>query len=179
VAPRALWPWGPDLAVIAAGGFVVTWTAWLEQAHHSVQARRFDGEGTPSGPPFVVHSFDATSQSRARVEGGTDGGFVVAWMSHGSPGSDDSDSSVQGRRFGPEGGALGGQIQLNSFTTGYQEGPALAVQPNGDLVVAWTSEVSPGNDTSSSSVLARRFRPAFFFDGFESGDTGAWSFPPP
>jgi hypothetical protein len=175
VAPRDLWPHSPDLAATSTGDFVVTWTAWLNQVHFSVQARRFDAEGTPSGPPFAVHSFDATSEYGARVEWGADGDFVVAWTSYGSPGTDDSSVSVQGRRFVADGTPLGGQIQLNSFTTGYQSRPAVGVQPNGDLVVAWSSEFSPGNDSSSSSVLARHFRPAFFFDGFESGDASRWS----
>jgi len=42
-------------------------------------------------------------------------------------------------------------------------------------VMTWSSETSPGSDTSASSILARRFRVPFFMDGFETGDTSRWS----
>jgi len=32
-----------------------------------------------------------------------------------------------------------------------------------------------GTDTSNPSIQAQRFVPGWFYDGFESGDTSAWS----
>jgi hypothetical protein len=51
----------------------------------------------------------------------------------------------------------------------------MAFQPNGDLIVTWSSFTSPGSDSDSLSILARRFRVAFFMDGFETGDASRWS----
>lgn len=34
---------------------------------------------------------------------------------------------------------------------------------------------SEGTDTSNPSIQGQRFVPGWFYDGFESGDTSAWS----
>ena len=175
VAPREDRPWNPRLAAAPGGDFVVTWRAVLPGYQNEMKARRFAVDGTPLGPALTVNSFDADSLWEQAIAREADGGFVVAWQSHGSPGNDTDSESVQTRRFAADGTPLGAQVQLNGWTTGYQAGPAVAVQPNGDLVMTWSSETSPGSDTSASSILARRFRVPFFMDGFETGDTSRWS----
>jgi hypothetical protein len=50
----------------------------------------------------------------------------------------------------------GGQFQINTYTTGFQLLPSLAMQADGDFVVVWESSASPGTDTSDLSVQARR-----------------------
>ncbi len=45
---------------------------------------------------------------------------------------------------------------------------------DGDFVVAWESEGSGGDDTSGYSIQ-RSPVALIFTDGFESGDTTAWS----
>ena len=51
----------------------------------------------------------------------------------------------------------GSEFQVNSHTPNGQTYPSVAMQPGGDFVVAWESYTSPGTDTSSSSIQARRF----------------------
>jgi hypothetical protein len=54
-------------------------------------------------------------------------------------------------------GPLGDEFQINSYTTGNQQRAAVAAAPGGEFVVAWSSNGSPGTDTSSYSIQARRF----------------------
>jgi hypothetical protein len=171
------WPQA-DISSKASGDFVVAWTSYSPSPtfDDEIVARRFAADGTPLGAEQVANTLLGPAAWGPAVTSQTDGGFVVAWYGPGSPGSDTSGDSIQARLFAADGTPLGTQLQLNEWTTGDQYWPALAVlQANGDLVVTWTSDTSPGNDSSSSSVLARRFRPAFFMDGFETGDTSRWS----
>ncbi len=50
-----------------------------------------------------------------------------------------------------------GDFQVNSYTTGAQHTPRVAVAAGGDFVVVWTSAGSPGSDTSYSSIQGQRF----------------------
>jgi hypothetical protein len=68
----------------------------------------------------------------------------------------------------------GGEFQVNTYTTNDQRVPAVAVDGQGNFVVAWQSYSSSGTDTSYSSIQAQRYD-ALFRDGFESGTTGRWS----
>ena len=128
----------------------------------------------PVGPEFQVNSYTTSTQYRPSVAVDLDGDFVVIWDSRGSGGSDTSDLSIQGQRFGPAGNTLESQFQVNSYTTDNQVHPSVAVDPDGDFVVVWSSDGSSGSDTSDSSIQGQRFG-ALFADGFESGDTSAWS----
>lgn len=166
---------GQDLAARSDGSFVVAWAAYSSSSLLEVSARLLAADGTPLSAPFVVSALPTDYPFLAPAVGmEADGGFLVAWTSSDSPGSDDSLVSIQARRFAPDGTALGGQFQVNTYTTDSQYRPQVGVQPNGDLVVVWSSAGSSGSDTSTSSVQARRFRPPFFMDGFESGDTSRW-----
>jgi len=50
----------------------------------------------------------------------------------------------------------------------------VAVDGQGNFVVAWESFGSSGTDTDSFSIQAQRYD-ALFRDGFEAGTTGRWS----
>ena len=107
-----------------------------------------------------------------------DGEFVVAWTSDGSGGSDSNSYSIQGQRFDSAGEPLGDPFQVNTYTTDSQESPAVAAEADGDFVVVWQSRGSSGSDSSLMSILGQRFVTPIFADGFESGDTSAWSSSP-
>jgi hypothetical protein len=173
--PVASWP------QVAAdeSKFVVTWhdygqSAGTDDSYFSIQARAFDGSGTPLGPDFQVNQTTPGYQWMSSVAMVPDGGFVVAWTSDGSAGSDSSYDSIQAREYDGAGVARGDEFQVNTYTTLSQRYPV--VRSHGDgFVVAWTSLGSFGDDTSDWSAQARRYAIPLFADGFESGDTSAWS----
>ncbi len=66
----------------------------------SIQGQRFAADGSAVGGEFQVNSFTADHQRHPSVAALFGGGFVVAWDSEGSHGSDTSESSIQGQRFG-------------------------------------------------------------------------------
>jgi hypothetical protein len=72
--------------------------------------------------------------------------------------------------------SVGGEFQVNTYTTNYQEHPSAGVSANGKIVVVWQSFGSSGTDSSSYSIQGQRYQFGLMFaDGFESGDTSPWS----
>jgi hypothetical protein len=173
----------PAVAALANGGFVVVWhsegSGGDDSDLTSVQAQRFGSDGSPAGGQFQINVYTTSSQFRPSVSPVADGGFVVAWVSGGSYGSDTSFSSVQARWFAADGTPESTQFQVNTYTTSFQTDPAIGVTPGDGLVVAWSSDGSAGGDSSEWSVQAQRYRRAIFADGFEDGTTDAWSPPEP
>jgi hypothetical protein len=145
---------GPAMAM-GADGFVVVWSsAGQDGSFFGAFARRFDSTGAALAMEFQVNSYTTNDQSYTAVARDADGDFVVAWTS----GGQDGDSlGVSARRFNSTGIALAAEFQVNSYTTGGQFRPSVAMHGNGDFVIVWHSS---GQDGSDFGVFARRFNAA-------------------
>jgi hypothetical protein len=110
--------------------------------HASAQVR--------SGKEFQVNTYTTGTQRYARPAMDPDGNFIVVWSSYPQDGSS---NGVFGQRFTATGGRRGGEFLVNTYTTGLQSQPAVAVGPMGDFVVVWTSV----QDGLSFSVQGQRF----------------------
>lgn len=168
----------PDVASRPNGEFAVVWesegSSGSDDSDFSVQVQRFASDGTPIGQEIQVNTFSTSTQFVPSVALHTDGSFAVVWDSNGSVGDDSSSRSIQGQSFAANNTALGQQFQANTFTTSAQGVPAIAAGAGG-FVVSWFSFGSTGTDDQGGSIQARRYQAALFADGFESGDTTAWS----
>jgi hypothetical protein len=106
--------------------------------------------GTPTDTPtalpvqFLGLEFQANqsvsdSQREAAVGVADDGTFLVAWASVVSPANR---GSVMGQRFASSASPLGGEFQVNLFTTaGY---PDVVGQPGGTFTVVWDEAADGG-----------------------------------
>jgi hypothetical protein len=144
-----------------------TGSSGTDSLAESVQARRYASDGTPAGDEFQVNTYTTAGQVLPSVSMDSDGDFVVVWMSEGSSGTDSSSYSVQGQLYSSAGVRLGGEFQVNTFTTGYQEFSSVSMEAGGDFVVAW--------DSGRTAVFGQRYARALFADGFESGGTSSWA----
>jgi len=106
------------------------------------------------GPEFQVNTYSINAQRYPAVALDTDFDFVVVWQSFDQDGSSEG---VFARRYDSAGTALGAAFQVNSYTSGLQAYPAIALAGNGDFVVVWTSNLQDGSGTG---VFARRFNSA-------------------
>ena len=181
-----------DSAAVApagVGGFVVVWrsdgSSGTDADEASIQGQRYDAAGAPAGGEFQVNTYTTGLQRNPSVFGLADGGFVVAWQSYGSAGSDTDDASIQARRFDAAGTPSGNQLQVNNYTTSTQSFPAVGSDGSGGFVVTWDSAGSAGSDTSYSSVQARRFNDAavpqgaaFQVNTYTTGDQYSYSVAP-
>ena len=124
------------------------------------------------GSEFQVNSYTTNSQRRPSVAVDPDGDFVVVWHGYGSG---DNDSSIHGQRYASDGTQRGSEFQINTYTTSGQSLPSVDVDSDGDFVVVWQSDGSSGSDNHLLSIQAQRYLNRIFIDGFESGNTSAWS----
>ncbi len=60
-----------------------------------------------------------------------------------SYGQDGDQYGVFGRRFDSAGGRLGVELQIDTYTTGFQWQPDVAIEDNGDFVVVWSTDRPP------------------------------------
>lgn len=146
----------PDIAAAATDGrFVVVWTSegsiGNDTEGTSIQGRLFNAAGTPLAT-FQVNNVTTNDQTQPAVAMGPGGAFVVAWKSY----TDGDQSGIQARRFTSGGSPVASQFLVNSYTTGVQGDPDVAVDAQGRFVIAWTSNEATG-DADLESVQARRF----------------------
>ena len=126
----------PAIASDGSGNFVVVWESYGQDGlFDGIFGRRFTSAGAPRGAEFRVNTFTASSQDTAAVASTPTGDFVVVWE---SSFQDGSNSGVFGQRFDRLGVPVGAEFRVNSYTTGYQSGPDVAVGPGGNFVVVWT-----------------------------------------
>lgn len=155
----------------ADGNFLVVWT---DLNLGETRGRRILASGSPAGDDFPVSGDESIAALRPSIAGDSEG-FVVAWGGYGSEGTDTSSYSTQARHLGPDGSPLDDPFQVNTYTTGGQawQGSAVAADGQGHFVVVWRNDNGLGSPPTS--IRAQRFFTGIFEDGFESGNTSAWS----
>ena len=124
-------------------------------------AQRFHSSGVKAGGEFRVNSYTTSSQFISVVAADGAGNFVVTWEGVGPTDS----SGVSGRRFNAAGGAIGGEFQVNVYTTSSQSGTAIAADGSGNFVVTWQSF---DQDGSGTAIIGRRVTTTVFDHGFET-----------
>jgi hypothetical protein len=135
----------PDVAMDAAGNFVVAWES-LNQDGSSwgIFAQRYDAAGTAQGAEFQVNTLTQNQQRAPSVSMDADGDFVVAWQ--GRPGSWD----VFGQQFDAAGNPVGAEFQINQASGGNQTAPDVAMDADGDFKAVWTGKTPGDNDGIAS-----------------------------
>jgi hypothetical protein len=155
----------PAVTSDADGDFVVAWQSNNGDYAPNIFAQRFSSAGSLVGGEIRVNEFTPGPQARPSVRAQANGDFVVAWDSQFEDGSN---YGIVARRYSSAGLALEAEIVANTYVTGDQNHQSLAVDSNGDFVVAWES----GRDGSYTGIFAQRFGP-LDFDVDGNGATGA------
>jgi phosphoheptose isomerase len=142
----------PSVGRFPSGDFVVSWMSSDQDGSDAgVFAQRFDSPGVPLAAEFEVNTHTLDYQGRPEVAAAAGGDFVVVWQSNAQDGSF---YGVFARRFDSAGVAQALEFQVNSFIADNQSEPDVALDGDGNLVVAWRSA---GQDGSSNGIFARRF----------------------
>ncbi|MEM1178651.1 MAG: hypothetical protein AAGM22_09930, partial [Acidobacteriota bacterium] len=162
----------PAVTPRPGGGFLVVW-----RLGDGLEGRFLTATGAPDGPPFPIQDQGLAAAPREPAAAAVgDVGFAVVWTAFGAGSAgNDADDAVVGQLLGPEGRTLGGRFQVNATTSDTQYRPQIAAGAGADFVVAWTARGIAGDpDYAVVSRLLSAEGP-LFADGFESGDTGAWT----
>lgn len=147
----------PSAAGAADGSFVIAWMGDEQDGNETgIFARRYDSAGTPSGTEFQVNTYTTEEQYEAQVASAADGRFAVTWSSRNQDG-DGLGSFAQ--RYNSAGTAVGTEFQVNTYTTADQVAPAVAVAPDGALLIVWTG-MAFNQDGDGSGIFGQRFTSA-------------------
>jgi len=143
----------PSVGIDDAGNFVVVWESYGQDGDgFGIMGRRFNSAGAPMGGEFHVNSATTSDQIFPDVAVDASGDFVVVWQ---SAAGDGSASGVFGRRFASNAAPEGNDFQVNTYTTGDQNQPAVAIDDTGDFIVVWSSM---GQDGDKGGIFGQAFR---------------------
>jgi hypothetical protein len=162
---------GPQVASDANGNFVVVWQS-PDGYGYGIFAQRYASSGAPLGVEFRVNGYTSYTQGRPDVASGPAGDFVVTWISL----HDEHDFGVFAQRFDAQGSPQGAELHVNTFTTGTQTAPRVAMDSAGNVVIVWEGA---GQDGSGQGVFAQRYDASgavrgaeFRVNPFTTGDQG-------
>jgi hypothetical protein len=141
----------PALASDIGADFLVVWESPQDGSGNGVFGQRYSGAGVPLGPEFPVNTFTTGNQFAPVATSDISGNFVVVWVSELQDGSG---LGVFGQRFASSGVPAGSEFRVNSFTTGDQLAPSMAIDKSSIFFVVWTSD---GQDGSGQGVYGQRF----------------------
>ncbi len=135
----------PTISMLGDGRFVVAW-----ERTGDVYVQRFTALGTAVGSSLKVSEASGLdSSSQPAVAMANDGSFVVAF----TDGVLQLDINMQ--RFDAAGNETGGRIVVNTSSTGgTQWAPSIAMDDNGDFIVAWSGQ-GPGD---TDGVFLQKFQ---------------------
>jgi hypothetical protein len=139
----------------------------------SVRAQTLSADGTPTGPAhgnqISMHtiSTDPNFMDLAHLWGNQ---YIAAWDT--APTFSSSDI-VATWIFDEPGGPLGHEVMVEDRAF-EQYRPAVACAPSGRCLVAYSDPWNGGVD-ADTDIWGRFIDLPFFADGFEDGNTGAWS----
>jgi hypothetical protein len=149
----------PKVALDPSGGFVVIWESDHEQflidgtlGNYDVYGQRVSSTGTLLGGEFKVNTESAYSQRSTDIATDANGNFVVVWQTYGQ---DEAGSyGIFAQLYDASGNKVGTEFQVNSYTTGSQTDPSVAMDDAGNFVVTWQSQDQDGD---AYGIYARQF----------------------
>ena len=140
-----------DIA-LSGNGWVVVWSSYSQDGSGwSVQGRRLDLQGAPTGVEIPMNSFTTGGQNYPSVASSPDGTFIVVWQSREQDGSD---YGIFGQRFKSDDSLDGPEFPINTYTTARQKFPDIALAPQGHFLVTWQSY---NQDGSGDGIFAQTF----------------------
>ncbi len=173
----------PAVALGDAGTVVVAWQSTGQEqygtsdtANYGIYFQRFDANNIVKSADFVsaftsndvrANSYVTSDQWLPAVAIGSDGRFTIAWD---SSGQDGSSRGIYFRKYRADGTPDGGMRRANTYTSGDQWVPTVALGSGDATVLAW---VSTSQDGSLDGVYAQRYglegAAVPFADSFEAG----------
>jgi hypothetical protein len=133
----------PRVAAEPGGGFLVMWVTNVSPDGQDVLARRFDAAGSATGPEFLLDLQPAVPSGNLATLGvaADAGGTLVAWTQQVG-----TRQEIRARSL------PGGELRVNTHTTGTKGSPAAASLGSGRFVIAWHSV----QDGSSYGIVGQR-----------------------
>ncbi len=120
-------------------GFVVVWHSTVPVVGYELRGQLFEPDTDPTGATFQVAAYTTADIQSPSIDMDAAGNFVVAWQSY----DDGSATGIRARAYASNGVPITGEIDVNSYTTGFQRRPSVAMDGTGGFVVAWDNGENP------------------------------------
>lgn len=157
----ALSQYSPSVTALAKGKFVVSFTDGSvtggDTSGNAIRAQMFNSDGTKSGSETLVNTTTANGQEDSVVQGLSNGKYVVAWKDYSYSGGDTSGSAIRAQVFKANGTKSGGEILVNTTTTGDQNQPTIAALKDGKFAISFHDISRSAGDTSDWAVRNQVF----------------------
>ena len=139
----------PRVARDIFGNSVAVWR-YTGRDGSAIYARLYHADGSEV-PGIIQVDTGGLSHRDPVVAMDAVGSFVVIWV---GLAKDGSGNGIFARLFDADGDPMGGAFSVSAHTDRHQQRPAVAMDADGNFVVAWTSTEQDG---SGDGVYARRF----------------------
>jgi hypothetical protein len=118
----------------------------------------------PAGPEVLVNSYTPDRQTEPSIAMDGDGDYVIAWSSSDQNGFD---YDVYAQRFNAAGAPQGPEFRVNTSTANTEWNASVAMDADGDFVIAWESAVIGAYVVYAADVYAQRYNAAGVPQGAE------------
>ena len=150
----------PDVATLANGGFVVTWTtsggAASDGNGTAIKAQSFDATGARVGGEVLINQLTNGSQVHSGVTALADGGYAVTWQGAGVVGGPLEDMGL--RLFDADGTPRGGEINWTGGGLSGSRSPVITQLGNGNILVVYEEGgAALSHDTDLTGIVGRLF----------------------
>ena len=141
------------------GSAVIVWQGPDGEVTGSgIFGQRYKPNGSPDGGEFQLNTFTALDQVSPTISMNANGEYVVAWVSDHRAEFDpiDTEKSIFVQWYNKQGRSVGPEVLVHSIQPDYeaQELADVAIDPDGNFVIAWQSINQDGN---TWGVFARQF----------------------
>jgi hypothetical protein len=155
---------GPAIAMDSAGDFLIAWQDGGQAQDPGIYAQRYNASGAPQGTNTAINTIKAgggSSPGNPSVAMEPTGQFAIAWQfTQTAAGTGNGSQGIEAQRFNAVGTALTGVVQLNTPENYNQGSPAVAIDSEGDFVVAWESYGQGATASTVNTLLAQRVNAA-------------------
>jgi Ca2+-binding RTX toxin-like protein len=145
------------------GNFVISWDQFdlSDSGSNGIEtyARLYNSSGVAQGSEFKVNTTRSDAQYNPTVAIAQNGSFVISWTSNlqdnipANP-SDTIDNGIYAQRYDSNGVSQGVEFKVNTQTVNDQSNSTIAIDQNGNFVIAWQSE---NQDGSGYGIYAQRY----------------------
>ena len=152
----------PEVAMAANGSFVVVWRSYVDPTYE-IYRRRFNSSGVPTMPSIPLEDAPGLGGNQPATQRDPNNQFLVVWH--------DGIGELKARSLDTDGSEIGDSVTL--ALSAFHSDVAFSSTADYVGLAVWTESDTDGDGLG---VFARLIGPASIFtDGFESGDTTAWS----
>jgi subtilisin family serine protease len=140
----------PKVAMQNTGEFIITWLG-STIGGNAIYAQQFDASGVALGSAFQVSTSSIGSEAATSIDVNGNGDFVIAWASGLTGGL----TEIYARLYDSSGTPVTSEVAVNTFTSGRQMAPAVAIDGSGAFVVTWQDTGTGVGD--DRGIIYRRF----------------------